>query len=298
MTWQSSGINPATTSPASDISKITNDLGVLKDVIGGTPDAAVPSVWATPTTVTAQSANSGTTAGTSTAYTLAPAQAIAAYAAGQTFWVKFHTASGASPTLQISGLSSPPTLVRQRADGSYANIAANEIPTDHRSRVTLISTTQALVESMPASGVIKRVDATPYTTYTSDTTSIPNDDTIPQSSEGLEILTVAITPQHAANRLLIEGVVHMSADSSRTLIAALFQDSGADAIAVAIETAPAAGNMMTVRLRHEMAAGTTSATTLKVRVGTTSGTFYVNGTNVSRSFGGRLACTLSVTESR
>lgn len=298
MAWQSDGINPATTSPAADISKITNDLAQLRAVIGGTTDAAIPSVWATPASVLSQSANAVTTAGTSTAYTLSPSQAIAAYAAGQTFWVKFHTACGAAPTLQISGLSSPPTLVRQRADGSYASIGANEIPTDHRSRVTLISTTQALVETMPPTGVIRRVDATPYTTYTSDTTSIPNDDSIPQNTEGLEILTATITPQHAANRLVIEAVVHMSGDASRTCIAALFQDSTADALAVAVETSPASGNVMTVRLRHEMAAGGTSATTFKIRVGTTTGTFYVNGTNSARSFGGRLACTLSVTESR
>jgi len=154
MAWQSDAINPATTSPASDISKITNDLAQLRGVIGGTPDAAIPSAWATPTSVLAQSANSGTTAGTSTAYTLAPSQTIAAYAAGQSFWVKFHTASGASPTLQISSVASPPTLVRQTPDGAYANIKAGDIPTNHRSRVTLISTTQALVETMPPTIVL------------------------------------------------------------------------------------------------------------------------------------------------
>ena len=52
MTWQSSTINPATTTPAADISKITNDLGVLKGVIGGTPDAAVPSTWVEKTAAT------------------------------------------------------------------------------------------------------------------------------------------------------------------------------------------------------------------------------------------------------
>lgn len=149
MAWQSSTINPATTTPAADISKITNDLQQLRGVIGGTPDVAIPSVWTTPTNVLAQTANSATTAGTSTAYTLAPAQAITSYAAGQTFWVTFHAASGANPTLQISGVASPPTLVRQAADGTYVNIGVGDIPGNHRSRVTLLSASQALIEDLP-----------------------------------------------------------------------------------------------------------------------------------------------------
>jgi hypothetical protein len=160
MAWQSSTINPATTTPAADISKITNDLQQLRGVIGGTPDVAIPSVWTTPANVLAQTANSATTAGTSTAYTLAPAQAITSYAAGQTFWVTFHAASGANPTLQVSGVASPPTLVRQAASGSYVNIGAGDIPANHRSRVTLLSTSQAFVEEMPpriASGLKNKI---------------------------------------------------------------------------------------------------------------------------------------------
>jgi hypothetical protein len=90
-----------------------------------------------------------TTAGTSTAYTLTPSPAITAYAANQTFWVTFHTASGATPTITISGVATPPSLVKQDVTGAYVNIQAGDIPTNHRSRVTLISTTQALVEELP-----------------------------------------------------------------------------------------------------------------------------------------------------
>jgi hypothetical protein len=90
-----------------------------------------------------------TTAGTSTAYTLTPSPAITAYAANQTFWVTFHTASGATPTITISGVATPPNLVKQDVTGAYVNIQAGDIPTNHRSRVTLISTTQALVEELP-----------------------------------------------------------------------------------------------------------------------------------------------------
>jgi hypothetical protein len=99
--------------------------------------------------IRAQQYGSGTTAGTGTAYTLTVTPAATSYAANQTFWVTFHAASGASPTLQISGLASPPNLVRYDSTGALVNIAASEIPENFRGRVTLVSTTQALVEEMP-----------------------------------------------------------------------------------------------------------------------------------------------------
>lgn len=86
-----------------------------------------------------------TTTGTSTAYTLTPSPAITAYAANQSFFVNFHTASGAAPTLAISGVATPPNLVKQISDGTYANVAANDIPANHRGFVTGLSATQYLV---------------------------------------------------------------------------------------------------------------------------------------------------------
>lgn len=40
MPWQSSSINPAVTTPAADISKLTNDLSVLRGMLNGTNDAS------------------------------------------------------------------------------------------------------------------------------------------------------------------------------------------------------------------------------------------------------------------
>jgi hypothetical protein len=89
-----------------------------------------------------------TTAGTGTAYTISPFSWDNVYFAGISFFVNFHVASGNNPTLTIGGLASPPTLVRRNASGGYTNILAGDIPAGHRSRVTLISTSQALVEEL------------------------------------------------------------------------------------------------------------------------------------------------------
>lgn len=89
-----------------------------------------------------------TTGGTSTAYTLTPDPVIGAYTAGLSFFVNFHTASGAAPTIQISGLATPPNLVKKLASGAFSNIAASDLITNDRSRVVLLSTTQAWVEDV------------------------------------------------------------------------------------------------------------------------------------------------------
>lgn len=112
-----------------------------------------------------------TTGGTSTAYTITPNPVISAYAIGPSFVVNFHTASGLNPTIQISGIATPPNLVTAGADGTYSNVVG--IPSGHRGRVTLISTTQAVVENMSMSRMLLTASQ-PTTSGTSiDFTNIP-----------------------------------------------------------------------------------------------------------------------------
>ena len=148
-----------------------------------------------------------------------------------------------------------------------------------------------------ASGkLVQRVEATPYTTYlASGSYVIPYDDTIPQNTEGTEILSATITPKSATNRLVITCTANGTPTTTATFAAALFQDSTANALR-AISSNFGSGYHQVLSMRHEMAAGTTSATTFKIRVGThTGGTLAVNGTG-ARVFGGVLACALSIEE--
>jgi len=131
----------------------------------------------------------------------------------------------------------------------------------------------------------------------SGTTTLPQDDTIPQQTEGVEVMTQAFTPTNASNILLIEAVVNGSNSVANCLVAALFQDATANAIAVStgqyIGTANAFSQIV---LRHKMTAGTTSATTFKIRMGaTTAGTTYFNG-NITRYYGGVFASSITITE--
>lgn len=100
-------------------------------------------------------------AGTATAYTIVPNPAITAYTAGQAFKVSFGLASGAAPTLQINGIATPPNLVTQQANGTYANVVG--IPAGHTSEVRLLSATQALVVTMPPAVIAVSVLTRSYT---------------------------------------------------------------------------------------------------------------------------------------
>lgn len=133
------------------------------------------------------------------------------------------------------------------------------------------------------------------------TTLTPFDDTIPQNTEGNEFMTLAITPTNSSNILIIEVIAYAASSISgvNSLTTALFQDSTAGALAAAINEANAGDTVLPHVLRHKMAAGTTSSTTFKIRIGGQStGTTTFNGQNAGRLMGGVLASSITITESR
>lgn len=135
------------------------------------------------------------------------------------------------------------------------------------------------------------------TTQTSGTTVLPSDTSIPQNTEGDQYLTATITPKSATNRLLIEVLAHVSHSVTDVVVTgAIFQDSTANAICAGIQYCNAA-KMLPIVIRHEMAAGTTSATTFNVRIGGgTAGTTYFNRNSTGNLLGGVLRSSIRITE--
>ena len=167
------------------------------------------------------------------------------------------------------------------------------------------TTTQMDVFVLRKSGVsvvapVVQYAETSIATVVSCTGAIPNDDTIPQNTEGTSVLdAAAFTPTNASNRLVIEFVAPVASlsVSNHNATVALFQDSTADAIAVAGPFVLSAVGPLS--LKHEMAAGTTSATTFKIRVSNDSGgTTYINSatSNTTRSYGGVAKAMIRITE--
>jgi hypothetical protein len=146
--------------------------------------------------------------------------------------------------------------------------------------------------------VVDRVHAA-YSSNTPLGNVIPYDDTIPQSTEGTEILSVSITPKSSTNRLRVTfSGFGASEATDAIIIAAIFANSGSNALAAGATTAPEdTQNPTRLFLQHEFVAGSTSAMIIKVRIGgSTSSTLSMNGTTSARRFGGVAASTLIVEE--
>lgn len=143
------------------------------------------------------------------------------------------------------------------------------------------------------------ISTTTYTTNTSLTTIIPADDTIPQNTEGTEIMSIAYTPQNASSTILVCWEVYCGTSISGTPVAApLFKDSGANALKTAWSWGPSNNNPTTeVVGSYSESAGSTSARTYKVRVGAGSGNVYPNGSGAAtRIYGGTSECRMTVIE--
>lgn len=133
--------------------------------------------------------------------------------------------------------------------------------------------------------------------YASMTTIMPFDDTIPQNTEGTQVLSLAVTPTSATNKLKITVNLQVAASNTNGVGAALFQDSTASAIAAGFSTV-SGGNFTTpITFIHYMDAGTTSSTTFKVRLGPAGVvTVSLNGLNGSRIFGGVISSSITIEE--
>lgn len=130
------------------------------------------------------------------------------------------------------------------------------------------------------------------------TTVLPFDNSIPQSGEGDQYMSLAITPQNAGSILLIDVVIALSSSIVGTNVAAaLFQDATAGALAAMGCNVVNADALTQIAFSHKMIAGTTGATTFKVRAGAQSaGTTTFNGSAAARLFGGVLASSITITE--
>ena len=133
---------------------------------------------------------------------------------------------------------------------------------------------------------------------TGTSTSLPYDDTIPQSNEGYPFLSQTITPTNSSNILYIHATVFGSVDGTDYMCMALFQDANVNAIAAVAEFVDSATASATITLTYKMVAGTTSPTTFKINAGKNGGgTFRINGrTSTGRIFGGSAASSITIEE--
>jgi hypothetical protein len=162
---------------------------------------------------------------------------------------------------------------------------------------TLGATADPAWATVSVGGKVLQVVNTQTGAVATGTTVSPDDDTIPQITEGNEFMTLVITPANAANILIIEVIANATHAGGNDMVIALFQDSTANALAAMQDRNEVGGVLVTFSLRHKMVAGTESPTTFRVRIGSQeAGTTTFNGSGGSRKLGGVMASSITITE--
>jgi hypothetical protein len=146
-------------------------------------------------------------------------------------------------------------------------------------------------------GIVEQIVSFQTGTSTTGTNTIPNDDTIPQNTEGVEYMTLDITPTDATNYLKIDVTFFASNSTVSRLVTALFQDATANALASGAIYMDSAIPIYGITFSHYMLAGATATTTFKVRAGGQSGTLVFNGESGSgRYYGGTISSSIRIIE--
>ena len=147
-----------------------------------------------------------------------------------------------------------------------------------------------------ATGVRQVVYAT-LGTQTFSASNIPFDNTIPQITEGFQILTASITPQSATSTLYIWATVNVSCSSVASAILAIFRDATANAYGVSATAVLTANTAENATVMVTIPCGSTAASTIRLRGGANTGNLYVNGNAASgQVFGGASATSILVME--
>lgn len=148
------------------------------------------------------------------------------------------------------------------------------------------------------SGSIVKSAYSENSTYTSTNAVIPNDDTIPQNTEGIEILAASITPSSASNRIRVRVSLYCASPSgSSTTNFAVFIEGISNAIFATAAYFDLVNETQQIEFECYSTPASTSLLTYKVRFGPSSASnnASINGNN-SRKFGGVAKCTLVLEE--
>jgi len=148
---------------------------------------------------------------------------------------------------------------------------------------------------LPSGAALKVIQATLSTNQTV-TAAIPSDNTIPQITEGTQILSQAITPPSSSDKILCRVNVPYSSNTAIRVGVALFRTGNSNALA-AVEGQ--SGNSGMISFEYLDSPASASEQTYSIRVGNTDGasTVGINGQASSagtRIYGGACMATLTL----
>ena len=158
----------------------------------------------------------------------------------------------------------------------------------------------AALTNLPGGGKVKQIVNYQTGALQTGTTTMPFDDTIPQITEGVEYMTLAITPTSATSRLRIDVVAMTTTNAANVIMqGALFEGTTAGALASWLYDRDGTNGRGFGMLagNHNMVAGVTTALTFRVRIGgDAAATTSFNGYVAAREMGGAMASSITITE--
>lgn len=197
------------------------------------------------------------------------------------------TASPAAP----NDLEIPENSVLGRADG---NIIPLELGAAFSIDAGVLNVTGA---GGGGGGVIVDFASASYSTSGAVSGFIPLDNTIPQRSEGQNLMTASITPKKSTNQIM--AAVHISGapDDLRPLIVTMFKTGSDNAIRTVANQSANNNNNTTgaIAFHHIFTTGSTSQITVQINAASNSIGASLNQSH-GYNFGGTMQCTLTLFE--
>jgi len=138
---------------------------------------------------------------------------------------------------------------------------------------TTLATSESIKAYVDASGIVQRARVSSTTQHVT-TATMTFDNTIPLVTEGLEILTTSYTPASSSNKISVSFNGQLSNGNSSTYImVALFEDT---VCVGACYFQMSSNGIGRTSAEFEFTPAGASAATYSIRVGSSSGTMYVN----------------------
>lgn len=156
-----------------------------------------------------------------------------------------------------------------------------------------------------APGTVLQMVQTDFSNLLAASAVIPYDNTIPQISEGMQVMSQAITPKLATSDLIIEATIYGSINGTGAseFIGALFKTGTNNALAADSQTVPGAGYLSQLKVTAKITSGSTSPATFTARIGSTDGRntsfngYAANAAGVATAvFGGIARSSIKITE--